>query len=337
MEVNEEVLEIRKILVKCPPQPEDAFSTFPFLIALSEEFPKAEINLLCEEKCSLAYNFLPFKQRAFERPKDKLSLVQTHHFCANFNDVFNIDLFIDLENTFNSSFMGFNFRARERVGFGIGWNKYFLTKSFVNIENVNLERKCIELLDLYTGTPHQDIKISRARGEGAQVEKIEKLFEEPEPPQFIMVMLDNFQNITKQISIWSKFFDSFQNQKFIIWSQNDEDLISELFSKIDLGGNSLFMHKGSNAKELIYLLNKVKGVVTNNLRSEGLCTYFGVDAVSLIPTPLKQLPEYHYFYFKPHRFTISEIGQIKYTYIKEERDMSEMNQIVDHIHFHFKL
>lgn len=337
MEVNEEALGPRKILVKCPPFSDDMFNTFPFLIALSEEFPKAEINLLCEENGSLAYYFLPFKLRAFERPREKISLVQTHHFCANLNDIFNVDLFFDLENSFNSSFMGFNFRARERVGYGVGWNKYFLTKNFINAENMSVEKKCVKLLELYTEKKHQNLKISRVRNEGQQISEIEQLFQEPEPPRFIMVMLDNFQNVSAQISVWTKFFDSFQNQKFIIWSQNDEELISELFSKIDLGENTLYMHRGSNPKELIYLLNKLQGVVTNNVWSEGLCTYFGVSAITFLINHSARLPDYHYFYFKPQRFFIPDTGPIKYSYLEEERELLEMNQIVDHIHFHFKI
>lgn len=337
MEIKEEALNIKKILVKCPPALDDAFNTFPFLIALSEEFPKAEINLVCEEGTSEAYGFLPFKLRAFERPKDKLSLVQTHHFCANLHDIFNIDLFFDLENTFNSSFMGFNFRARERVGYGVGWNKYFLTKNFVPDESLSIEKKCVKLLELYTEKKVESLKISRVRSEGQQVEKIEQLFKEPEPPKFIMIMLDNFQNVSKQIEMWTKFFDSFENQKFIIWSMNDEEIISELFSKIDLGQNNLFMHRGASPKELVYLLNKVVGVVTNNIWCEGLCTYFGVNGISFFSNALPVLPEYQYFFFKPQRFFFEEPGKIKFTYLEEERVYQEVNQIVDHIHFYFKL
>ena len=181
MEVKENVLSVNKVLVKCPPHLENAFLLFPFFMALSEEFPKAEINLICEEGTSLAYSFLPFKIRAFERPKDKMSLVQTHHFCANLHDIFNVDLFIDLENTFNSSFMGFNFRVKERVGYGVGWNKYFLTKNYMPVGNVGIEQLSLRLLELYSHKVFADLKISRVRSEGDKVEKIEDsddIFEE---------------------------------------------------------------------------------------------------------------------------------------------------------------
>lgn len=332
-----EVVTIRKILVKAPPEKEAAFNIFPFLIALSEEYPKAEINIICEEKCSLAYNFLPFKVRAFERPKDKLSLIETHHYCANLDDVFNVDLFFDLENTFNSAFMGFNFRAKERVGYEVGWNKYFLTKRFIPEQSTSIERSSLRLLESYTGKKNPELKVSRIRTEGAQVEKIEQLFKEPEPPKFIMVMLDSFKNITKQIEMWKKFFDSFHDQKFIIWSQEDEDLISEIFSSIDLGHNDLYMHRGSDTKELVYLLNKVQGVVVNDVWAEALCNYFGVSAVSLLTPEQVALPRYQYFIFKPQRFFFQANGSIKFSYLEEEREYSEMNQVVDHLHFYFKL
>jgi ADP-heptose:LPS heptosyltransferase len=337
MELNEKIESIKKILVKCPILPEEAYTTFPFLIALSEEFPKAEISLICEENCSFAYSFLPFKIFSYERPKEKLSLAKTHQFCVNLNDVFNIDLFFDLENTLNSSFMGFNFRAKERVGYVVGWNKYFLTKKFINPGNVSIEKKCMKLLELYTEKTFAEIKISRFRGEGHKVEKIEKLFEEPEPPSFILVMLDNFKNVSIQIRMWTRFFDSFQNQKFIIWAQTDEDLISELFRSIDLGENNLYMHKGSISKELVYLFNKVKGVVTNNVWSEGLCNYFGINAVTLLNNQNNILPEYYYFKFKPQRFIIPEEGPIKFYHLEESRELNEMNQVVDHIYLSFKL
>ncbi|MGZ3789813.1 MAG: glycosyltransferase family 9 protein [Bacteriovorax sp.] len=333
----QDIKDIKKILVKCPPALDDVFNTFPFLLSLSEEFPKAEINLICEEGTSTAFHFLPFKIRAFERPKEKVNLIQTHHFCANLNDVFNIDLFFDLENTFVSSFLGFNFRAKERVGYGVGWNKYFLTKNFAPDASVSSEKKYLRLLELYTEKKFQDLRISRVRTEGQQVEKIEQLFQEPEPPKFVLVMLDNFQNVTKQMDKWTKFFDSFENQKFIIWSFDDEDLISELFLKVDLGKNNLYMHRGKNIKEMIYLLGKVQGVVTNNIWSEGLCTYFGVNSVSFLINPPALLPSYQYFYFKPQRFFFDDSGAIKLSYQGEEREMQEMNQVVDQIHFQFGL
>ena len=337
VKIDTEEKVIRKILVKCPPLADDAFSIFPFLITVSEEFPKAEIFLLCEDGAGAAFGFLPFKARAFERPREKITLMETHRYCANMHDIFNIDLFFDLENTFNSAFMGFNFRATERVGYAVGWNKFFLTKKIDNIENVSIENKSLRLLESYIQKPLSDVRVARVRDEGVQVEKIEQLFQEPEPPKFIMILLDNIQNVSKQIELWTKFFDCFHDQKFIIWSQDDEEMISELFAKVDLGHNNLYIHRGVNPKELIYLLNKVKGVVSNNVWAEGLCTYFGVNSISIFMAPTVKLPSYDHFRFQPQRFVYSTLESIKYTYLEEEKELEQINQVVDHIHFHFKL
>ena len=113
--MSKEVNDIKKILVKLPRNNNDVFSSFPFLVTLSEEFPKAEINIIVEDNGSTALGYLPFKIKVFERPANKMSLIETHHYCANMNDIFNIDLFFDLENSLNSAFMGFNFIHTERL------------------------------------------------------------------------------------------------------------------------------------------------------------------------------------------------------------------------------
>lgn len=345
MEVKEkkiEVREIRKILVKCPPGIENVFSVFPFLVTLGEEYPKAEINIIAEENCSAAFNFLPYRAYFFERPKQKRSLFQTHHYCANLNDVFNIDLFFDLENNFNSAFMGFNFRSIERVGYETGMNKYFLTKKFTPHLGSMIETESLNLLGLYKEKNYQTVKILKEKDEGLRVEAVEQLFQEPIPPKFILIMLDNFKNVTTQIELWTKFFDCFHGQKFIIWSMADDDLLADLFASVDLGNNSLFMHrgqmhKGQSAKELTYLLNKVRGVVVNNIWAEGLCTYYGVNALSFFSYPTPVFPTYEHFLAKPQRFIFSGSGLINYTYLTEKKEFTEMNQVVDRIHFLFKL
>ena len=181
------------------------------------------------------------------------------------------------------------------------------------------------------------MQISSARNDIKKVDTIEQLFKEPIPPKFIMIMLDCFKNVSSEIKRWTQFFDNFHGQKFIIWSLQDHDIISELFASIDLGHNHLYMHRGVDTKELLYLFDRVVGVVNNNVWSEGLVTYFGVNSVSLLNSSVVNLPSYKKFKFKPQRFIFFDSGVIKYKYKDEEKDYFEMNQIVDHIHFQFKL
>lgn len=329
-------MEVRKILVKLPRPQNDVISCFPFIVTLSEEFPKSEIFIIVEEGCSYALNFLPFKIKVFERPKIRQTLIETHHYCANMHDIFNIDLFIDLENSLNSAFLGFNFRAKERVGYEIGWNKYLLTKRFPDQPGLSIEKKAMRLLELYLGKSLSDVRISKSRESGQAVASIEKLFQEPVQPKFILIMLDNFPNVSKQIEMWKKFFDSFQRQKFAIWAMEDSGEISDIFASIDLGHNDLFMQNGSDSKEMIYLFSKMKGVIVNNLWAEGLCNYVGVDFMSFFDQKT-DWPDYDFFRYRPQRVLFSPEGPIKYYFLDETREWAEMNQVVDQIHLNFKL
>jgi len=331
-----ELAEVKKILVKLPRNINEVFETFPFLVTLSEEFPKAEINVIAEDGGSAALAYLPFKIKIFERPVHKQSLIETHHYCANLHDVFNIDLYFDLENTLNSSFLGFNFRAKERIGYEVKWNKYLLTKRYPNPTGLTTEDKSIKLLEHFLQKTLSDVRISKAFEPGSQIEKIEELFKTPEQPKFIMLMLDKFEVVTRQIEFWKKFFDSFENQKFVIWTKEDEGVISDLFSSIDLGKNNLFMHRGSDPREMIYLLGKVQGVLTNNLWAEGLCNYFGADFISIVETS-ERLPAYHYFKYKPRRAFLINSDSLKYNDLKDEKTLESINAFVDTIHFTFKL
>lgn len=329
-------MEIKKILVKFPRAELDAVNCLPFLVTLSEEFPKAEINVITEEGCSYILSFLPFKLRSYERPASKLSLIETHHYCANLHDVFNIDLFFDLENSLNSAFLGFNFRSKERIGYEVKWNKYLLTKRFPDQPMMPIEKKSMKLLELYLNKNLSDVRIAKSKETGQQIESIEKLFKEPEPPKFIMVMLDNFASVSKQIDMWKSFFDCFHGQKFVIWSRQDEGIISDLFASIDLGHNDLFMQRGANTKEMLYLFSKVKGVIVNDAWAEGLCNYVGVDALSFFDKK-ENWPTYDYFKYRPQRVLFNADGTIQYHVLDEVREMKEMNQMVDQIHLNFKL
>lgn len=328
--------DVKKILVKFPRDINSIIECLPFIVTVSEEFPKAELNIIVEENCSNLLAFLPFKVRVFERPKTKLSMIETHHFCANLHDIFNIDLFLDLENTINSAFLGFNFRATERVGFEIKWNKYFLTKKMPMPLNSSMEQKSMKLLEFYLGKSLKEIRISKYKENGNVVENIEQLFKAPEPPKFIMILVDNFLNVSKEVELWKKFFDSFHNQKFIIWSMEDEEIISDLFSSIDLGHNELYIQKGYNIKEMLYLFSKVKGVITNNIACEALVNYMGLDYLAFF-NHKKNWPKYEYFRYRPQRMHFKEDGSIDYYFYEEMRTLHEMNQVVDQIHMNFKL
>lgn len=334
-------LDIKKILIKFPKGFNNAIGGLPFLVAVSEEFPKAELNIILEESDHLEFKFLPFKVNVFVRPAHQQSLHETHKFCVNLHEVFNIDLFFDLENTFNSAFMGFNFRAKERIGYIQSWNKLFLTKKFEKPQgNIPFEILSIKLLEKYLNKSFDTLRISKELKDiGSSSKEIEQLFIAPESSPVVLVMLDNFLNFSKQVEIWKQFFDSFKGQKFVIWSREDEGGISDLMSTIDLGHNNLYLKRGHDLEGMSYLLRKVKGVITQNFWNEGLCNYLGVNCIHFLHEPdLAQIaPSFYYFKHKSVRVTYRSSEDKNLAFIIDDQTPRTMNEVVDFIHLNWNL
>lgn len=328
--------EIQKVLVKFPRKKDEIFACFPFLIALSESLPKAEINIVVEEGCMPAFSFLPFKVRVFQRPRLKTNLPGTHQFCANLIDIFNIDVYFDLEGSFNSAFMGFNFRAKERVGYEEGWNKYLLNRKYPAMPSLDLESRSLLLLEKFLNQQYNDLKIYVRKDSSKPDDKLEALFAAPEAPKFILVMLNDFHSVVKEVEIWKQFFDCFENQNFIVYAETNQNAISEILHKMDTK-NKLYMHYGEDYQVLKYLLSKVSGVVTNNLWAEGLSSFYGVDVVSLLEKA-EAYPVYQYFRYKPNRvFHDKKKLEIFRNALGEDKNIVEVNQLVDEMHLLFKL
>lgn len=331
--------DIRKILVKLPKLGEEINLSFPFFTIVSEEFPRAEIHVLLEEgDYKDAFLFLPFKVKVHVRPSDKKNLIQTHQFVANYNEIFNIDLYLDIEGSFNSGFIGFNYRIPTRVGFDLGWNRHLLTNSFKVVPHALFEKKSIQLLELYLSKSFKEVKIQGPviYSQSKENEKDEELFKTPDQPKNILIMLDNFNAVSSQINFWKDFFDSFKGIQFVIWTKEDEEIISDVFSSIDLGENKLMIHRGVNLKEFQFLISKMSGVIVNNFWAESLSAYYNLSAISFYFTD-KKVAHYSFFKYRPLRFYFNKDNSSKMYYLDEEKKFDSINQVVDLIHLNFKL
>ncbi len=329
-------LEIQKVLIKFPTKKDEIFSCFPFVVALSEVMPKTEIFIIVEEGHLPAFSFLPFKVKVFQRPKSKTNLPGTHQLCANLIDVFNIDLFFDLEGSFNSAFLGFNFRAKERVGYEQGWNKYLLNRKYPPMPALDVEARSLFLLEKFTNQNFSDLKIYVRKDVSKPDEKLEALFTAPEAPKFILVLMNDFHSVVKEIELWKQFFECFENQNFIVYAESNQIAISEIFHKLD-HKNKLYMHYGDDLGTIKYLLGKVTGVVTNNVWAEGLSIFHGLETISLLEKD-KDYPKYFNYRFKPHRvYHDNKKLEFLVNSQDEKKTIESINQLVDEIHLMFKL
>ena len=120
--------DIKVIAIKLPSDLQERILTFPFLHAVSEYYPKAVLHFITPKHQVEVLNLLPFKAYYHLYNEDEMNNVfDVHRFCANAN-IYNVDLFISLTNSFVDACIGLGLRAKERVGFADNWKTIVLTK-----------------------------------------------------------------------------------------------------------------------------------------------------------------------------------------------------------------
>lgn len=323
---------LKKILIKLPLEFEP-FSLFAFFIDLLERFPKADIAVIGQKGQTWIYHFLPVKVELFELPEKKMSLLEIHQYCVNNHNLFNIDLYLDLESSLNSSFLGFNFRSKKRFGFKTGVNKFFYHKSLEE-NNLSIENQANQLLELYLNEEIENERLLFHYLKPIEESNVIPLFKKDAQIPFLFIMLKDFESVKNSINFWKEFFDSFEKQRFVIWSEEDENVISDLFLSIDLGKNELLMHKGKDVGELQYILKKAVGTITTTQQSEGLCCYYCIDSISLIFGERESF-DYKRYENKPNLILVHSEDHIEV--LQEESSLEDINELVDYLHRYFKL
>jgi hypothetical protein len=130
----------RKFLIRTRRGPLGQLAAFPLLHGLNERFPESELIVISDKNEAPFFSILPFKVNCLERPTQIQSLAALHKWSYQQKDIFNIDVFFDLESTLTSSWIGFTFRAKERWGKNGGIKSYFLNKKI----NENLGQRALD-------------------------------------------------------------------------------------------------------------------------------------------------------------------------------------------------
>lgn len=326
------------ILIKIPKSTETIFCFFPALIFLHDHLPNANYFLICEEGEKLAFDFLPFKVKVFERPSKRLNLFETHKFCKNLNEIFNIDLFLDFENSFNSSFLGFHLCRQERVGLKSGINNLFLTKKYNSENLVSKEQLAISLVEFILQKKSKNEYCSAIDFSAEKVKKEKQLFKEQDTQIYLFVMLDNFDNFIKFKNNWIKVFENFSNNKIIIWSLKDKNLISNEILKFENNiSKSCFFHSTDLVNEIYKIFSNANGIICNNFWSESLLNYLGLEYVSYYFEEENKLNEFQYIKCNSNRFIATSSDKFIHEYQNQKKVLENLNHSIDHVHMYFKI
>ena len=294
-------MQLKKILIKAPKSCEEKIASFPLLHAVKEEFPRSQINIICDEGDLNAYQWLPFAVNVYYLPMAKRSLFGIHHFAYNLLEVFNIDYYIDLENSFQSAFMGLAFRGRKRVGYINGRNRFFLTNKLQLDEGLEQSVKFLNLLKpLAPSFKSETLRIAKhADGE---------LLNFPLKSKLLVI-------IEAQI-LRTELLSCFEQQKFVLWSWDASVEQGPLSGK-----NEYEMITGP--EQLESAIHQAKGVITDMRWVANLVAYLGGTVFLITDLEGSTL----FFEKRPIHIVKKEQG-----FSAGEREIGSLNGLADFIY-----
>lgn len=283
-----------KILVKAPVGAEEIVSTFPFFHQLKDEYIGAQINVLVEEGQEYLYRFLPFHVNVFPIPLEKKSLPGLHHFAVNLHDVFNIDLFFDLEGSFKSAFLGQNFKPREKVGFLKGINKLLIRQGIKTEGSARFDRNYLKLLEYKT---QKDFKMLQVLGHERPDYEVENFFKAEEPAPYLFFMIGKIKEGFEELEFWQKLISTLDSQKIVFWNYNQKMEFQTLLEDLP-ETNQYVIFEETNPDYLASLMIKSKGVLTTDTWAGYLSSYLGVNSYLFAPT-VREVPYFSHFKVSP--------------------------------------
>jgi len=313
-------------LIKGPSTDQEVVSSFPLIHLIKERNPDAKISIVLDEGQNNLYNFLSFKVDVFFLPESKSNLIGVHHFAVNLLEVFNVDIFIDLENSLKSSFLGFSFKAKHKLGYKKGMNSIFLSHKLESDDkksNENDDEKFLKLFSSYVNKDYLDYKVKTF------LEHKSKLDEKKN--REILVVLSNTVDYKNELL---KLFLEFEKKNFSISLINKVNLIDsgdflkEL--KAQNSSNSFMPKNFLTFAELQVGIIESAIVITDIEWVSFISAYLGRDSF-LLSRSNKDMPKFRYFESSPMRISF-ESGSIILNMEKENQKVSDIKGLVDFIH-----
>jgi len=242
-------------------------------------------------------------------------------------EVFNVDIYLDLENSLKSSFLGVSFKAKHKLGYKNGMNSIFLShklESDDKKQDVNIDEKYFNLFCSYENKNYPDYKVK------SFFEQKSKLKEKKE--REILVILSHTVDYKNELL---KMFTEFEEKKFFIALINKVNLVNggdflkEL--KTQDSSNSFVSNNFSTYPDLQEGIIESAIVITDIEWISFISAYLGRDCF-LLSRNNKAMPRFKYFESSsPLRISFVN-GSIIMNMEKENQKISDIKGLVDFIH-----
>lgn len=266
--------EPKVIAIKLPFDLQERILSFPFIHAVSEFYPKADIHLITPAKEVEVLNLMPFKAYYHLFNEDEIkTILDVHPYTASAN-IYNVDLFVSLTNSFPDAALGLGLRAKKRVGFADNWKTLVLTHKTKRPVGHHVVEDFMTLFELMTGHPvNKRLRVTSR--------PLNKIIEGED--RYIAINLSPIRGGSIDED-WIELVSRFEGETIIFFSSDDQmqlKLMEESFIKLLPLKNKyqIFYHK--DWIELGRMLSYASGVISYSGAAGALSAYIGTRALLL--------------------------------------------------------
>ncbi len=310
---------------------DQVIQTFPIIRTLKLKIPDCDIFVIIEDGHEKSYDFLTEKVNCFVLPEKSRTISGIHKYCVNLKDIFNIDVYFDLEGSLHSALLGLSFRALMRFGHNEGMRKYLYTNRLPGISHLPFDTKGLKLAGSYLSENFNHLKIE-AQELREKVWEFNKVVElNLGPYLFVYAKFDD----EKSMKWWQGFFISFAEQRLVIHCENEEEK-----EKFDLLFEGLKCHKNTEvilcplSGELLRYLVNSKGWISDDLWFNRIASYLSVKGFYFPRKSESYLPDNHFVMTSHWIFNTGEKYFIRgrsSESLMEKDEFSDQNELVDYI------
>lgn len=279
--------DIKVIAIKLPFDLQERILAFPFLHAISEYYPKADLHFITPKKDVEVLNLLPFMAyyHLFNE-NDIKTVLDVHPYTANLN-IYNVDLFVSLTNSFADAALGIGLRAKKRVGFSDNWKTLVLTHKIPRPAGHHVVEDYMNLFqEAVGGQVDKRLKVTSR--------PLTKIIEIDEP--FIAINLSPLREAVIEEE-WMDLISMFENQNIVLFFADEQvkgQALMENFIHILPKTNRYINFVWHDMIELGRMLAQARGVITYNGACGALSAYVGSRTLIMydIEDPQKTGPFY---------------------------------------------
>ncbi len=325
--------DTKVIAIKLPFDLQDRILTFPFLHAISEYFPKADLHFITPKKDVEVLNLLPFRAYYHLFDEDEIkTILDVHPFTANAN-IYNVDLFVSLTNSFVDACLGLGLRAKKRVGFSDNWKTLVLTDKIPRPVGHHVVEDYLTLFNEKIGhEPDKKIRVTSRN--------LPRIIEGDIP--YIAINLSPLRD-TNIEDEWIDLIDHFEGQKIVLFASDDQIKMQMLIPRFieRLPAKNFYVNFSyRDSIELGRMLAFSKGLITFSGAAGALAAYVGAKTLILYENEDPQKTGPFYFLSDVSIMGVNNPSLVNSTNankVLKERVTFNMTEVFGKAHEFFKL